>query len=72
MGVNEEFVAKGEVIKFEGFLKVYLEGSDDENEDDKDGILPQMKIGDNPYYVSRLLQRKGLRVLQHVLRRLRW
>ncbi len=47
-GVNEEFVAKGEVIKFEGFLKVYLEGSDDENEDDKDGILPQMNIGDKP------------------------
>jgi len=48
-GVDEEFVAKGEVIKFEGFLKVYLEGSDDENEDDKDGILPQMNIGDKPY-----------------------
>ena len=47
-GLNEEFVAKGEIIKFEGFLKVYLEGSDDENEEDKEGILPQMKIGDNP------------------------
>jgi len=47
-GVEEEFVAKGEIIKFEGFLKVYLEGSDDESEDDKDGILPQMNIGDNP------------------------
>ncbi len=25
------FVAKGEVIKFDGFLKVYLESTDDEN-----------------------------------------
>ena len=47
-GVNQEFVAKGEIIKFEGFLKVYLEGSDDENEDDKEGILPKMNIGDKP------------------------
>ena len=48
-GVDQEFVAKGEIIKFEGFLKVYLEGSDDENEDDKEGILPKMNIGDKPF-----------------------
>ena len=29
-----QFVAKGEVIKFEGFLKVYLEGTDDEDQED--------------------------------------
>ena len=28
--VAEQFVANGEVITFEGFLKVYLEGTDDE------------------------------------------
>jgi DNA topoisomerase-1 len=46
--IKEKFTAKGEVIKFEGFLKVYLEGSDDEDEDDdsKEGILPAMKVGD--------------------------
>ncbi len=43
---KEQFVANGEVIKFEGFLKVYLEGSDDEDEE-QSGILPAMKIGEN-------------------------
>ena len=41
---NENFVAKGEVIKFDGFLKVYLESSDEENgENGEDGILPPLK-----------------------------
>src|SRR5215510_13237382 len=39
------FVAKGEVILFDGFLRVYLEGSDDENFEDE-GMLPTMKEGD--------------------------
>lgn len=39
-----EFVAQGEVIKFDGFLKVYMEDTDDETEDTK-GILPSMKVG---------------------------
>jgi len=38
------FAAQGEVIKFEGFLKAYLEGTDDETEDTK-GMLPNMKVG---------------------------
>lgn len=42
---KEQFVAKGEVIKFEGFLKVYLEGHDDEEEENS-GLLPQMKEGE--------------------------
>ena len=42
---SEEFVASGEVLKFDGFLSVYMESSDDENlsEDDK-GLLPPLKI----------------------------
>jgi len=44
---QEQFVANGEVIKFEGFLKVYLEGNDDEDEEQKSGILPAMKIGES-------------------------
>lgn len=42
-----DLVAKGEVIKFEGFLKVYLESTDSEEEDDdeKEGMLPPLKIG---------------------------
>lgn len=43
---EKEFLASGEVIKFEGFLKVYLEGTDDENEDADDGLLPDVKAGD--------------------------
>jgi len=43
---EKEFQASGEVIKFEGFLKVYLEGTDEENEDADDGLLPNVKAGD--------------------------
>jgi len=43
----EEFTANGEVIKFDGFLKVYMEGIDDEDiSEDQEGILPAMKVGD--------------------------
>jgi len=42
---NEVFTANGEVITFEGFLKVYLESNDDE-EEEQDGILPAMHIGE--------------------------
>jgi DNA topoisomerase I len=45
-GLGQPFVAKGEVIKFDGFLKVYMEGTDDENsEDDQKGLLPAVKVG---------------------------
>ncbi len=46
---TEEFVATGEVIKFDGFLKVYMESSDGDDEDDaevQEGILPAMNMGD--------------------------
>ena len=40
------FKAKGEVLTFDGFLKVYLESQDDENEDEEaKGVLPPMKVG---------------------------
>jgi len=42
---KEQFTANGEVIKFEGFLKVYLEGNDDEDEE-QEGILPAMKVNE--------------------------
>jgi DNA topoisomerase-1 len=44
-GAKELFVASGEVIKFDGFLKVYLEGSDDEPAE-QEGILPAMNTND--------------------------
>ncbi len=36
---NELFAATGEMIKFDGFLKVYLEGTDDEDQE-QEGMLP--------------------------------
>ena len=43
--VSEKFVANGEMIKFDGFLKVYLEGTDQE-EEEQEGMLPKLIVGD--------------------------
>ncbi len=43
--VSEQFSANGEIITFDGFLKVYLEGTDDEDAE-QDGILPDLKVGE--------------------------
>ena len=43
---KEKLVAKGEVIKFDGFLKVYLESTDDENNDNQKNILPPLNKGE--------------------------
>jgi DNA topoisomerase-1 len=42
---KEVFTANGEVIKFEGFLKVYLEGTDNEDEE-QEGMLPKLSKGE--------------------------
>jgi DNA topoisomerase-1 len=39
---KEQLSASGEVLKFDGFLKVYLEGKDDEDDEDTEGILPPL------------------------------
>jgi DNA topoisomerase-1 len=52
---SEIFQATGEVIKFEGFLKVYLEGNDEDDEE-QEGMLPQLKVGEsliNNYIIAR-------------------
>jgi len=36
--------AEGEVLKFDGFLKLYLESNDDEDEDEVKGMLPPLKV----------------------------
>ena len=44
-----KFIANGEVVKFDGFLKVYRESVDDSNEEENESdsrILPDMKKGD--------------------------
>jgi DNA topoisomerase-1 len=43
------FTANGEMIKFDGFLKVYLEGTDNEDEEQA-GMLPNLKVGENLSY----------------------
>ncbi len=42
---GEIFTAAGEVLLFEGFLKVYLEGND-EDEDEQEGMLPALKVNE--------------------------
>ncbi|UNZ00187.1 type I DNA topoisomerase [Zhouia spongiae] len=42
---DELFLASGEVLKFDGFLKVYLEGTDDEDEE-QEGMLPALTVGE--------------------------
>lgn len=61
----EVFNAKGEVIKFDGFLKVYLESSADEEEDDEnestEGLLPAVTVGE-------ILERDAIRATERFTR----
>jgi DNA topoisomerase-1 len=41
---TKKFIATGEQIKFDGFLKVYFESTDDENGNAKTVILPEIKL----------------------------
>lgn len=55
---SEKLIASGEVVKFDGFLKVYLESTDDEPEDEENGekgLLPPLSIGQ----VLDLIELKG-------------
>ena len=46
-GTDEQFIAQGEVVKFDGFIKVYRESIDDEElqEEELSHILPPLKKG---------------------------
>ena len=46
---KEKFIAEGEVLKFEGFLKVYLESTDDEDTEES-GMLPALNVGQSLQY----------------------
>lgn len=51
---SEVFTASGEVLLFEGFLKVYLEGNDEDDEE-QEGMLPALKVNerlDNNYITA--------------------
>ena len=43
---NEKFIAHGEVLKFDGFLKLYIESTDEENGESNGTMLPPLSIGD--------------------------
>ncbi|MBW7846095.1 MAG: type I DNA topoisomerase [Bacteroidia bacterium] len=43
---KETLTASGEVLKFDGFLKVYLESTDDESDSENGKMLPVLKIGE--------------------------
>jgi DNA topoisomerase-1 len=41
------FIGTGEVIKFDGFLRLYMEGTDEEGDEQQEGLLPEVRIGEN-------------------------
>jgi DNA topoisomerase-1 len=46
------FRANGSVIKFDGFMAVYMEGHDEDTEEEKEGILPEMSEGQKLKLIS--------------------
>jgi len=44
---SDQFITKGEVIKFDGFLKVYIDGTDNEEDLNNSGILPSLSKGES-------------------------
>lgn len=46
------FRSTGQIVKFDGFMKVYLEGTDEENAEEEEGLLPELSKGDKPKVVK--------------------
>lgn len=59
--LSEIFQAKGEVIRFDGFLKVYLESSADDEDEELAGLLPAVTVGEK-------LDREVIRATQRYTR----
>jgi DNA topoisomerase-1 len=60
IGANDKaytFLAKGELIKFDGFMKVYQESSDDEIEI-QDSKIPELVTGENLKYIESIKEQK--------------
>jgi DNA topoisomerase-1 len=50
---KEQFIAKGEIIKFDGFLKVYFESRDDEEDaEEQKGVLPPLQKGQPMFLIE--------------------
>ncbi|HEV8081205.1 MAG TPA: type I DNA topoisomerase [Chitinophagaceae bacterium] len=59
---NEELTSSGEVIKFEGFLKIYIEGNDDEDEQKEgESRLPNLNVGQKLQFEEMLATEKFTR-----------
>ncbi len=43
--IKDPLTATGEVIKFDGFLRLYLEGKDEEDDTEDSGLLPPLRVG---------------------------
>ena len=62
-GMKEKFVATGEVVLFDGFLQVYKESTDDENENETENkLLPQVNLHE-------VLQMKGITATERFTQR---
>ena len=48
-GMEEKFNVQATQVLFDGFLKLYIEGSDDPQQDDEAVILPEMNVGDRMF-----------------------
>jgi DNA topoisomerase I len=57
-GAKYLFRANGQVIKFDGFIRAYTEGTDEKAEDEIEGSLPELTVGEK-------LQLHELSPLQH-------
>lgn len=44
-GRREQFVATGEIVKFDGFLKLYIESHDDDSSSEQESLLPNLEVG---------------------------
>ncbi len=51
---GEKFLATGEILTFDGFLKVYIESTDEESDENSKGLLPPLHLNDllNPVTIS--------------------
>lgn len=49
---KQQLLAEGEVLKFDGFLKVYMEQNDEEEDEDISGMLPPLAVGQNLQFIA--------------------
>jgi DNA topoisomerase-1 len=55
---DEKFIARGEVLQFDGFLKVYMESTDEDDNGNEDGLLPPLTTGEELLLLEMTAQQK--------------